>query len=263
MSNCFKFTLFASLFFNLTLCFGAHNKTISKKCDPFQNGFYGGIRGGLSTFHSKSELHSQIANHEPDDFEGLSEADLEELSENPDPELSPYHSKLKQTRGSIGLHIGYFYRLPYENCPLIFSPEIFFIHHPLSVHTKLTDKGELFNYITKTTCSFGSNLRIGILAMPNLFVYGFTGIACSPFKFKVYDDENQQCTKQTRYKPAFTFGVGIEHEMVNTHRIGLELGASCYSKVSFNTSSHDDFFSHSLRIKPKIYAATVKYSVPF
>lgn len=239
---------------NPILSFGMQNRDIIAKYEPFQNGSYGGIRSGLSMFLTNSTLHSQTI-EPPDPFAHSSSFEFH-------PEDAPYHSKVRRTRGSFGLHMGYLYHLPYENCPFVFSPEILFTYHPLSIHTKLKD--EPFRYTTKTTYSFGGNLRMGIVTVHNLFLYGFTGITCSPFKFKVHDDtEHRQCAKKTKFKPGFTYGVGIEHELANAHRVRLELGISCYSKIEFHTTSHDAFWSHALRIKPRIYTASVMYSVPF
>lgn len=267
MKYYYTFIFSALLFLNPLYNFGGENRKAAK-CEAFQTGFYAGISGGVSNFRSNSELHSREIVPQGELSNGLStesytqileEEGLEKLTAL---ETSNYHSKLRKTRGSFDLHMGYLYHLPYENCPFVFSPEILFTYHPLSIHTKLKD--EPFRYTTKTTYSFGGNLRMGIVTVHNLFLYGFTGITCSPFKFKVHDDtEHRQCAKKTKFKPGFTYGVGIEHELVNAHRVRLELGISCYSKIEFHTTSHDDFWSHALRIKPRIYTTSVMYSVPF
>lgn len=234
-----KYLSLLSLFFIYPIVGFAQNNDSFSPCEPFQSGFYSGVRVGPSFLHSKSRLFSEFL---------------------PDPETTPFHQNISSSFGSIGLQFGYLYRF---NCsPLILAPEAFFSYNPSSINQQV--QGEPYSHKLKTNFSFGANVRFGTLLTDNLFLYGFIGVTSSHFRFEVNENAiNEKITNQTKYTPALTYGVGLEHELKNTHRIRIDAGCSDYKRINFSALSYDRFHLFTATIKPKVYSINFMYSIPF
>lgn len=231
--------LLAIIFINPIIGFAQNCEPLSA-CDPFQASFYGGIRIAPSVIHSSTAIFSEIL-------------ELPDIT-------SSTHSKKSKVFGSAGLQFGYLYRC--MSNPLVIAPEIFLTYNPSSTRHKIGD--EPYSFKTKTSFTVGGNVRIGVLLINNLFLYGFAGITHSAFRFHVHDDTNDtHNASQSKYGTAPIYGLGCEYEFQNTNRIRLEFGYSHYNPIKFSTISHDKLTYHSLRLKPKIYSINFIYSIPF
>lgn len=128
--------------------------------------------------------------------------------------------------------------------------------------------------------SFGGKVKIGVVfgfhenCNPHSFLkhiignqrqwmaYGLVGASINPIEWQ-RQGEGFPLAEQKKKAIGLILGVGIEREMNNQHRIGLEVLHTRYKKQNFSSADVDEVSFHTYTAKINMISLNIRYTIPF
>ena len=227
----------------------------------FDEGFYVGGSVGWNSMHETSDATYSLK--------------LE-----PTPTLDAFSYNDHYDGADISLFSGYITCPCGEDHFFRVIPEIFLQAGRIRHTTDFIVDGTHYKDRISMPWAFGGKIKIGAVfgfdeaCKPHSFlkhfignqrqwmIYGLAGASVSPIEWQ-RQNEGFPLAEEKKKAIGLIFGLGIERELNNHHRIGIEVTHTRYEKQNFTSEDVDEISYHTYNAKISIISLNIRYTFPF